>query len=235
MANEKAKAEVKKKETEREDMESVLDDAAARQLSQEIKQGFREWEFEDKVYRSRFPSSGEENEANWAYSRAFNKALKEGLPTQNEMLEILRERGLWNSEKEKELDDARKEIQKLESLLAKKDLKDTSKSTRKLVSKLLAKRAYVFALNAEYQEYMNQTVEAKADEARIAVLVSYCTETKDGERVWESVDDYLADRNGELVGAATYQFLTMVSGIAANYLENLTEVKFLRAGKDESE
>ena len=212
--------------------DSVLDDAATAKLIQEIKQGYREWEFEDVKYRSRFPVSQEDNDANWAYSKAFNRGLKEDLPTSSEMDKMLRSRGLWSDDDEKELQDWREEIERIEASVAKKELDDRSKPTVKLIERLMELRGSLMVKSGTYREYMNQTVEAKADEARLSLLVANCTETSDGKKVWDSPGDFMNDKRKGLVNTATYEYITFVSGMSENYLEDLTEVKFLRAGKD---
>jgi Fe2+ transport system protein B len=218
--------------TVKDEQVSELDDEVTRNLFQEIKQGFRDWEFDGIKYRTRYPVSKEENDANWEFSKSFNRAMKEGLPTTSEMDKMLRERGLWSNADDEMIDSKREKIGQLEIILAKKDSKDSSKPTFKLASELSELRNEIVEKSGEYQRYMSQTVESKADEARTAYLVAVCTETVDGESVWESVDKFLTDKRAGLVNTATYHYITFTAGLAQDYIEQLTETKFIRAGRD---
>jgi hypothetical protein len=226
MAEDKKKAEVEA---------SALDEITANVLYQEVKQGFREWEFDGAKYKTRFPVAKEENDGNWEYSRAFNRALKEGLPTSSEMDKIIRERGIWSEKDEDEISASREKIGSLEVILSKKDVKDHSKATVAIANELSNIRQSVISKTSEYQGFMSQTVESKADEAKTAYLVSTCTESADGSRVWNTVDEFLVDKRAGIVNTATYQYITFTAGLAQDYIEQLSETKYLRAGKDVDE
>ena len=218
---------------EEKEPEYVVDEVTASAVLSELKQGYREWEVGDDKFRTRFPDSKEVNDANWEYSRAFNRALMEDLPTQKQMDTLIRKREIWTNVDDDEMTQLREKVGSLEIILSKKNAKDTSKATHKLVEELTDLREKLIEKTGTYQEYMSQTVEAKADEAKTAYLIWACTEKSDGHRVWDSVSDFLADRNAGLVNSATYEYITFSSGLASNYLEDLTEVKFLRAGKSD--
>lgn len=225
---------------EKNDGGSILDDDTAAKLLQEINQGYREWEYEGKTYRTRFPNAAEDAKARTTYAKSFNQNLQEGLLTTKQMMKLLTSRGIWDEDDEKTVSELRDKIAKLEALLAKKEPKDRSKATRKMVEELAAARVELFEKTSSYQDYMNQTVESLADESKTAFLISTCTVKDDGSPVWNSVDVFLNSTESGLVGTATFQFVTFVNGLAENYIEELTEVKFLRAGlmedgsKDES-
>lgn len=204
--------------------EEIVDKVVA-----EAESGCREWEFTDARYTTRVPDTKDTNESNWEYSKAFNKALMAGLPTQTQMEKMLAERGIWGEAETARVDELREKIGNIEAILGKKKPTDKSKSVRKLVTELAEARADLIALNGTFNEYMSQTVESKADEAKQAYLISACT-FKNDERVWKDMDSFLTDRDRELVATATYQYMTFSVGLASDYLEDLPEIKFLRAG-----
>jgi hypothetical protein len=45
----------------------------------------------------------------------------------------------------------------------------------------------------------------------------------------------MGETNRELVNSASYEYMTFTNGLAENYLSELTEVKFIREGKDEED
>lgn len=212
---------------------SVLDEDVASKLFEEIAQGYRSWEYGDAKYRTRFPNAAEDSEARIAYAKQFNKNLEEGLLTQKQMGKLLTSRGIWTDEDEVEVTKLREKISSVEAILAKKSIHDKSKTTRKLVEELAQARVDLFEKTSSFQDYMNQTVEQIAEERRTAYLISSCTTKEDGSHVWESVDKFMNETDSALVGTATYQYVTFTNGLAENYIEELTEVKFLRAGQED--
>jgi hypothetical protein len=215
--------------------ESALDEGVTSIVFQELKQGYREWEIGETKYRTRFATPKEEAESRWEYSKAFNRGLVENLPTEREMLAFLEKRGLWTAESEKELASLRQKIDTIEAILAKKSPKDTSKSTRKLAEELLGLRLDVFEKSNERTSYLSQSVESLAEEARTAYLIALCTVNEDGTPVWATAADFMGETNRELVNSASYEYMTFTNGLAENYLSELTEVKFIREGKDEED
>jgi hypothetical protein len=223
------------KEDKVEESESVATDEVADILLDEATKGYREWELDDKKYRTRFPNAEEDSKAGWAYSRAFNEALKEGLPTRKEMEKILRKREIITDDDDKALDKKRDEIAKAEEMLAKKKVGDDSLHTRKLVSELMMNRAELMESINEVQSYMQNTVEYKGDEAKSAYLIASCTTDANGKRVWPTLNEFLTDTNQRLVNTATYEFTTFSMGVYENYFDILPEVQFLRAGKPDED
>lgn len=211
--------------------DAEMEDPVARRLLEEVKSGVREWELKDGTkYRTRYPNSKEMSDANWEYSRAFNKALVADLPTNSQMEELLKKRGIWTDADDKEVDNLRERVGSLELILSKKSLKDKSKATVKMVEELSAARAELIRKTTSYQEYMSQTVEAKAEEARTSFLISLATSNLDDSPVWNTVDEFMTDRRAELVNTATYEYVTFSAGLPSDYVNEFTEVKFLLAG-----
>lgn len=212
---------------------SLIDEPVASQIVQELTQGYREWEHGGKKYRTRFPTAEEDGDARIAYARSFNKSLEEGLLTQKQMENLLKNRGIWTEEDEKKVSSLREKIGHLETLLAKKSPKDKSKATTKLAEELAGHRLELLDITGGYQEYMNQTVETLADERRTAYYIASCTTNADGSRVWDTVEEFLRSQDGQFVSLATFHYVTFSNGLAENYLDDLTEVKFLMAGVTE--
>jgi hypothetical protein len=232
VAEEKA-APVKVKEVVEEKDDGILTEDVATILFTEITQGYREWTLGDKKYRTRFATPKEDADARMEYATAFNSALAKNLPTQKQMLVMLKAKGIWTNEDEAELAAIREKMNQIELILSKKDPKDKSKTTRKMAEQLLQLRGDAIEKASQLNEFMGNTIESIADENKQAYYVSSCTENPDGSRVWATPEDFMNSRETNLVSSATYEYVTFINGLAENYVEMLPEVQFMRAGKDE--
>ena len=60
---------------------------------------------EPETFYLEMPTSEQIRQAEWHYSKVYNKALVEGVTTTSEMMDILTTRGLYGPEYEKKLQD----------------------------------------------------------------------------------------------------------------------------------
>lgn len=222
----------KTEEKPKED-EGILSEDVAVVLFNELSQGYREWEVNGDKYRTRFPTPKEDASARMAYAAAFNEALDKDIPSQKQMMERLRVKGIWADEDDKEVSAIREKIGQLELILSKKDPHDKTKTTRKLAGELLEMRGKAIEKSSRLNEYMANTIEALAEEVKQAYYVSTCTENTDGTRVWPTPEDFMNSKDTGLVNSATYEYVTFTNGLAENYIEMLPEVQFLKSGKGE--
>jgi hypothetical protein len=225
--------EVKVTETPEEDKsEGILDEDIATILLNEITQGYRDWAMGEDTYRTRFPTPKEDADARLAYATAFNDAMERGIPTIKQLERRLKEHGIWRTEDEEELKVIRDKMTQIEIILSKKDPKDKSKTTRKLAEELLEMRSQALEKSSQLNEFLNNTIEALAEEVKQAYYVSTCTERRDGSKVWNTPEEYMNSRDASLVNAAAYEYITFTNGLAENYLEMLPEVKFMKRESD---
>jgi hypothetical protein len=215
---------------------SLLDEGTAAVILSEIKEGKRIWDLNGTKYITRFPTGKDDAAARFEYAKVFNKALEAGIPSQEQMAAKLKAAGIWGDKDNEELSKLREATGALEVILSKKSPKDTSKQTKKLAGELIQKRGELIEKSSELTGLMNQTIEAIAEEARVAFLISACTENGDGTPVWPDHNAFMSDKNGELVNTATYEFTTFSNGLSENYIDMLPEVKFLKdSAKDETD
>jgi hypothetical protein len=167
----------------------------------------------------RFPSTEEQRLADWEYSLALTKGLKEGLMTNKELEAILEERGVWGQKEKDRLikidEDINAELVYLSKL-------KSDKATEPVHVKINGLKQERMNLLAERQKFMNVTTEAKAEESRISYLTYCCTENAETEeRIWKTYKDFMNEKNNEDMGVIVMQFLTFINGLSPNLFELL--------------
>jgi hypothetical protein len=176
---------------------------------------------------ARIPSSVDQREASKVYNRTFTDAIKAQCIVRAKMEDVLKEQGLWDDKKQKELNDLQNQIFNREKALAKggiklKDAKDIALEMKKI-------RDQVRELISVKTSLDVNTAEGQADNARFNYLVSTCVVYKDNEekRYFDNLDDYLAriDDPAALRGAQV--LANMIYGLDDTYEKNLPENKFL--------
>lgn len=89
-----------------------------RKLLSEIIKGYSAFEYEGSTVHIKHFGHEEQSQLEGQYEEVFQKAKKQGLPTEKEAMEILKEQELWTEKEENELDAQKKYID---------NLKDTEK------------------------------------------------------------------------------------------------------------
>lgn len=170
----------------------------------------------------RFPKVEENRLADWEYSKVFQQAVMDDIPTNREMEELIKRKKLWTEEDDKKIEDIRLDIEKQLTLLSKME---TEKNMKPIEDKINALRDEIFALQQEKQKYYNNTAESKADEAKMSFLIYKCTQVADtGKRLWETYGDFKEEEDQTTVNQIVYQFLTFINGLPADFLSNPSEV-----------
>jgi len=174
----------------------------------------------------RFPTPEETRRADWQYSKIFNEAILDGIPTQKQMEDLLREKGIWTNKDDKELDCLKAELDNTHAQLSEK--KNGRKKSKELKLKISKIRQELIEKQSQKQRYLSNTVEMKADEARLNYLIHTCVETEAGEKIWNTYSDFQNERDHESTTKIIYEFLTFINNIdleklAADMFENETE------------
>lgn len=202
-------AEKKKEYAEKEMRESMVELKTGRRVFDTDKYG---------LLQIRFPKVEENRLADWEYSKVFQQAVLDGLPTNKEMERLIKDRKLWAEEDDKELEKLQDDINKQIVVLGKMD---TEKNIAKAQEKIDELRGKIFAKRQERQRYFNNTAESKADESKMSFLIHKCTEVADtGKRVWGTYDDFKNEEEQSVVNQIVYQFLTFINGLPADLLQS---------------
>jgi hypothetical protein len=202
-----AKEKQKKEYTDKEMREGLT----------EIKTGRRTFDTDKYgLLQIRYPKVEENRLADWEYSKVFQQAIMDDIPTNKEMRKFIEAKKLWIDEDESKIEKIKEELNKQIVVLGKME---TKKNSRKIEDKIEELRTEMFALQQEKQKYFNNTAESKAEEAKMSFLIFKCTEDANtGKPIWKSYDDFKNEENQEAVNVIVYQFLTFINGLPADFL-----------------
>lgn len=175
----------------------------------------------------RYPKVEENRLADWQYSKVFQQAIVDDIPTNREMDYMIKKRNLWTDADEEKIEKIKDEIQKQIVLLSKMETEKNSFPVKMEIDRL---RSELFGIQQEKQRYYNNTAEAKAEEAKLSYLIYACTEKADtNKRLWKKYEDFQNEEDQNIVNEITYQFMTFINGLPADFLDSPT------VDEDESE
>jgi len=185
-------------------------------------------ELELAVVRS---SPKQQVEAQLEYSRAWRDAERSGSILRRDIDEIARKRGLWDDDKQKQVEDLAKEIVALEKKLRgganSFDTLDEAKDCAFKIRQLRSRRVELLMPRIDLD---NVTCESFADMARRNYLVSATTVYNDSRKPYfKDLDDFISQSNGDLAlsAAVAYYKLNNEEDQSKNYEDEfLVKYKF---------
>jgi hypothetical protein len=211
-------AETRKKESQE------MSNKEKREKMVEVQTGKRVFDTDKYgLLQIRYPKVEENRLADWEYSKVFQQAVMDDIPTNREMDEMIKRKKLWTSKDDEKIEKIREEITKQLTLLSKME---TEKNMLPIEAKINELRDEMFGLQQEKQKYYNNTAESKADEAKMSFLIHKCTEYADtGKAVWATYKDFKEEEDQNTVNLIVYQFLTFINGLPADFLIDPSEVE----------
>jgi hypothetical protein len=173
------------------------------------------------------PSVQDQREAQKVYNRAFTDAIKAQGIVRAKMDDVLREQGLWDDNKQQELNKLQAQIMQGERKLAKGGIK--LKEAREVALEMKKIRDEVRDLISVRTSLDSNTAEGQADNARFNYLVSACVVYKDNEQkhYFNNLDDYLERIEDPAALKGAQVLANMIYGLDNDYEKNLPENKFL--------
>ena len=169
----------------------------------------------------------QQNEATKVYNRAFRDALESGALLRNKLEDYMRNQGLWNDDKQADLELLQKEILDKEKQLAKGGIRlSVAKDTAMEMSE---KRIEIRTMLMERNSLDGSTAEGQADNAKFDYLVSASLVYNDSNKPYfKDLADY-RNRNTEPVALeAAKRCAQKLYGLDSNHEHNLAENKFLK-------
>lgn len=163
--------------------------------------------------------------ADWQYSRTYTKCLIEGITTTAEMTDILTRRGIIGPEFEQRAQELASE---LNNRIMELNSAETIEEKRDLAVKVAEARDEYYQWNQRLQGPLSNTCEQISDDARLEYLTSCIVKDSDGNRVWESYDDFLTTDNKELSIRARFEVMLYLQGLESNFLEDTPEAIALK-------
>lgn len=180
---------------------------------------------ENEIY-IRNPVLKDYREAKKIYNQAFKDALDSGAYVREQLDKILRDRGLWDDEKQTEYSTLIKELDECEKSLAKGGIK-LSKA-RELALKMRESRTKMRFILIDKMSFDSHTAEAQAEQAQFDFLLTKCAvlnKNRD-KQYFKNYDNYL-ERSDEPASIAIATLFSKLYYNTLNSEKDLPENKFL--------
>jgi hypothetical protein len=194
-------------------------------VEEDLRRSF-EFTLEDgpETFFLEMPTSEQIRQAEWHYSKVYNKALVEGVTTTSEMMDILTKRGLYGPDYEKKLQELQVAIAlKIAEMHGADD--ETKEESAREVQTL---RDELYRWNQRLTGPLSNTCEQMADDAKTEYLTSVVVQDEAGDSVWESYDDFISEKNQAFALKARFEVLLWLQGLESDFLEKTPENKVLR-------
>lgn len=178
----------------------------------------------------RSASVADRRESDKAYNQAFSDAVRSKAIVRAKIDDVLKEQGLWDNNKQTELDHLQSEIITRERKLAEGGIRLSE--AKNLATEIQELRGQIRELISVKMSLDNNTAEGQADNARFNYLVSACTVYRNSNQPYFlNMEDYLEKSASPAAIKAAQLLANMIYGLDNNYESNLPENKFLKQYK----
>lgn len=176
------------------------------------------------------PSNATIKNADRYRAKTWNQCITEGVLTKKELGKMMRDRGIWDEDKDEEERSILEQIQSLEQklYLGGGDKKRKLSEGKTIAMDMRRLRIKLRNLISERLSLEENTAEALADNAKFDYFVADCTFYADGKKVYKDVDDYNQKSSDEIAFAAAGALAEMMYQVDSKFEENLPENKFLK-------
>ncbi len=182
-----------------------------------------EWMVDENTtvkYYLGIPTSDQIRKADWHYSKIYNKALVEGVATEAEMMDILRQRKIYSPEYLEKLENLQIEIAlKINELSLIED--EREKSDLAMVVRELRDKLYQW--NQRITGPLSNTCERMAEDAKMEYLTSVAVQMEDGTPVWETYDEFVEEPQQKFSIKCRFEVLLWMQGLEPDFLDKTPE------------
>lgn len=177
------------------------------------------------------PTQKHLNQAQLYCAKQFKLACEQGLCFRTKLEDYLIQQGKWSEETKVRLAELEKDLTSMTlSLKTKKDADGNVlklSEGRKMAISMAQKRAEWVILRTKLKENDVFTVEGHVDNAKFDYLVSLCTFNDAGDRVFNTVDDYLDKSEEPYAYSAAEALSRLLYQQDDDWLKKLPENEFL--------
>lgn len=184
------------------------------------------------------PTSRDSLEAQKIYMKHFRLALENGGFVEEEVEKILKDRNIWNDDKEAKVKELSEKIMRGEKQLAmggrdEEGNKFTKEQARELALQMARWRNEQLMILAERNSISDNTVQSVANNARFDAQVALCTKHEDGRFVYDGKDvfekhqNYVYSKEWEVSIKAAEALAEMLYGLVIEDAKNRAENRFL--------
>ena len=164
-------------------------------------------------------------------AKVWNECVADGIMTKQELKEFMNKRGIWSEEKDKSEENLSNEIAELERKLAfgsGKGGRIKASAGKAIAIEIREKRIELRDLISERLSLEGNTAEALSENAKFDLLVASCTYNENGEKVYNSLEDYDQNSDDEIAFAAASAMAQMLYSLDKNFELSLPENQFLK-------
>jgi len=180
----------------------------------------------------RKPNNVTMSQAQRVGAKAWTDCVRDGIMTKKELEKFMKEQGIWDDGKDEDQKKIVKEISDLEKRLyvggADKNSKLRASEGKEIAIQMRIKRNELRDLIAERMSLEQNTAESISDNARFDYLVSSCTFYENGNKVYNSLDEYKEQADGEIGFAAATALASLLYSVDKDFEAKLPENKFLK-------
>ena len=171
------------------------------------------------------PTAEDIRGADWKYSKAYTKCLMEDIPTSAEMIDILTRRGIIGTDFEQRVNEL---SQNLAYAITSLENADDIDQKRELSVRVAQTREELFQWNQRLNGPMNNTAEQISDDARLEYLASTMIKDAEDNKIWESYDLYLTEKDQALALRARFEVMLYLQGLDSDFLEQTPEARAMK-------
>ena len=171
------------------------------------------------------PTKEQNAQAQIIASKIFKDAVVNGALVRKALDDILIKQGIWNSEKQSQVDKIDEEIR--DKLIKLKSGGIKLSEARDLAVDVRIARMNRSLLLTERNAHDEFTAEAQSENGKFDYLCSVCIKDESGNNVFGSVDDYKEKSDEPYASAAAAKLAGLTYGLEENWESNLPENKFL--------
>jgi hypothetical protein len=185
-------------------------------LEKEIRSGFREVEYEGKKYRICLPTIKEDDLLTSFKGRKQSEALKDkDSILKDEVIKNLKERGIWDDTKDRKERELRDQYSKcLADLFAERSKIDPDKDRLlELQKERLSIDIDLAILTETKQNWISSSAEARIEEQVTKYKSVLCIRDEDGNRIWQTIEDFDNSTDKGLVNTLTSEALYFWAGL----------------------
>lgn len=164
-------------------------------------------------------------------AKAWTDCVRDGIMTKKELEKFMKEQGIWDDGKDKEQKAIVEEISSLEKQLfigSQGHTKLKASEGKEIAIKMRMKRAELRDLIAERISLEQNTAESISDNARFDYLVANCAFYENGQKVYNSLDEYQSRADAEPAFTAASTLAAMLYSVDKDFESKLPENKFLK-------
>jgi hypothetical protein len=179
----------------------------------------------------RRPASSIASQSQRIAAKAWTDCVRDGIMTKKELSKFMREQGIWDNSKDSEQEKISNEIADLEKKLYVGDGKNSklkASEAKEIAINMRKKRIELRELISERMSLEQNTAESISDNARFDFLVANSTFYENGNKVYNSVEEYSEKSDGEIAFAAATAMAQMMYSIDKDFEAKLPENKFLK-------